>query len=216
MRTRVKICGITSIEDGLWAVHCGADALGFVLYEKSPRAVSIKKLAEICSAIPAFVSKVALFVDAEKATVEEVISQCAIDCLQFHGNESLQFCEQFTLPYIKAIRVKSKQSIEDALTGYPSASALLLDAYKPGVPGGTGEVFEWSWVRDDQSEVECEDVLSTPIVLAGGLTPGNVESAITETLPYAVDVSGGVEASKGIKDPKKVAEFITGVNSVQR
>ncbi|MBL4867141.1 MAG: phosphoribosylanthranilate isomerase [Pseudomonadales bacterium] len=212
MRTRVKICGITRVQDGLWAAECGADALGFVLYDKSPRAVTLDTLESICSDMPTFVSKVALFVDADKSFVEEAINRCTLDCLQFHGNESLEFCEQFSVPYIKAVRVKSRRSIDDALASYPSAAALLLDAYKPGVPGGTGDVFEWNWLREAQSKRQ----LSKPIILAGGLTPSNVVSAITQTQPYAVDVSGGVEASKGKKDLQKVAEFIKGVNSVQR
>ena len=220
LRTRVKICGITNIEDALWATKCGADALGFVLYEKSPRAVTIDSIAKITKSLPAFVSKVILVVNSSEDEVKTVLSRCHVDILQFHGDESREFCEGFDVPYIKAIRVKSQSCIENAVVEYPSAAALLLDTYKAGVPGGTGEVFNWDWVKQAASKDTISNcggsINNMPIILAGGLTPDNVTEAITQALPFAVDVSGGVEASKGKKDLTKVAEFIKGVNSVQR
>jgi phosphoribosylanthranilate isomerase len=201
MNCRVKICGITNLEDALMACRHGADALGFVFYEKSPRYVSSEVANSIVSQLPPFVTPVALFVDADGTLINSVISGSSRWVIQFHGSESESECFSYQRPYMKALRVQKGDDVTALVNQYPSASAMLLDAYKAGVPGGTGEVFDWSLIPDN---------LSKPIVLAGGLTPSNVEQAIKQVKPYAVDVSGGVELSKGIKSEPKVQEFISG------
>ena len=201
MNCRVKICGITNLEDALMACRHGADALGFVFYEKSPRYVSSEVANSIVSQLPPFVTPVALFVDADGTLINSVISGSSRWIIQFHGSESESECFSYQRPYMKALRVQKGDDVTALVNQYPSASAMLLDAYKAGVPGGTGEVFDWSLIPDN---------LSKPIVLAGGLTPSNVEQAIKQIKPYAVDVSGGVELSKGIKSEPKVQEFISG------
>jgi phosphoribosylanthranilate isomerase len=201
MNCRVKICGITNLEDALMACRHGADALGFVFYEKSPRYVSSEVANSIVSQLPPFVTPVALFVDADGTLINSVISGSSRWIIQFHGSESESECFSYQRPYMKALRVQKGDDVTALVNQYPSASAMLLDAYKAGVPGGTGEVFDWSLIPDN---------LSKPIVLAGGLTPSNVEQAIKQVKPYAVDVSGGVELSKGIKSEPKVQEFISG------
>lgn len=202
-RTRVKICGITRLEDALSAIESGADALGFVFYEPSPRAVSIACAAQIITQLPAFVTTTALFVNADKALIDRVISETRIDLLQFHGDEPVDFCEQFSRPYIKAMRMKPGLEIEREIARYSSAQAILLDAYTPGIPGGTGEVFDWDLIPS---------VHPAPIILAGGLNSDNVAESVTQVAPFAVDVSGGVEQSKGIKDANKIEKFINEVN----
>ena len=203
MRTRVKICGITRAQDALQAVKQGADAIGLVFYPKSPRNVSAAQAAEIVSQIPAFVTVVGLFVDAEPAFIQEVISSVKLDLLQFHGDETPSACRQYSRPYMKAIRVKNGTNLVQYAADYADARALLLDAFAEGVPGGTGLVFDWSLIPQN---------LPLPIVLAGGLNAENVGVAIEQVRPYAVDVSGGVEASKGIKDAAKIAAFMQGVS----
>lgn len=205
MRTRVKICGITRIEDALAAVDAGADALGFVFYSKSPRAVSVADAASIISRLPAFVTSVALFVDAEPELIERVIEEAQVDLLQFHGNESAQQCSQFGRPYIKALRMKPDLDLNQQMLAYADARGVLLDAYTPGIPGGTGEQFDWSRIPAE---------LAKEITLAGGLDSSNIAAAIEQVRPYAVDVSGGVELSKGIKDAKKLEQFIAEVHRV--
>lgn len=200
-RTRVKICGLTSRDAALHAVSCGADALGFVFYGKSPRAIQAEAAASIISSLPAFVSSVGLFVDADAATVRQIIDVTQLDLLQFHGGETAAFCEQFNRPYIKAVRVKAQADIDHALQRYQSARALLLDAYVDGVPGGTGHCFDWSLVP----------VANVRIVLAGGLDADNVGTAIRAVRPYGVDVSGGVESQRGLKDFAKIAAFTAAV-----
>ena len=204
MRTRVKICGITRAQDALQAVKQGADAIGLVFYPKSPRNVSAAQAAEIVSQIPAFVTVVGLFVDAEPAFIQEVISSVKLDLLQFHGDETPSACRQYSRPYMKAIRVKNGTNLVQYAADYADARALLLDAFAEGVPGGTGLVFDWSLIPQN---------LPLPIVLAGGLNAENVGVAIEQVRPYAVDVSGGVEASKGIKDAAKIAAFMRGVSN---
>lgn len=196
---RVKICGITSVSDALSAVESGADAIGLVFYDKSPRSVGIPQAAAIARAVGPFVSVVGLFVDAPETEVERVLSEVDLHVLQFHGSESAAYCEQFQRPYMKALRMKEGLNVEREMAIYPSASAILLDAYRPGVPGGTGETFNWSRVPS-QSAV--------PIVLAGGLTTENIEQAVAAVSVYGVDVSGGVEASPGLKSTAKVSAFI--------
>jgi phosphoribosylanthranilate isomerase len=204
LRVRVKICGITRVEDALNAVEEGADAIGLVFYDQSSRNVSINQAIEITHHIPAFVSVVGLFVNAEASFVNEVISKAKIDLLQFHGDESPEECASYSLPFIKAIRVKSDTNLVQYAKEYSVAKALLLDAYTEGVVGGTGHVFDWSLIPKQ---------LAKPIILAGGLKADNVAQAIQQVMPYAVDVSGGVEASKGIKDAEKIAAFMREVYS---
>ena len=202
MRTRVKICGITNIDDALSAVEAGCDALGFVFYAKSPRAVTPEQAAEIISKLPAFVTSVALFVNESSEIVNQVIAKTGVDLLQFHGDESVEFCSAFSRPYIKALRMKPELDLTAQFETYASSQGILLDAYTPGIPGGTGESFDWSRIPEE---------LATKIILAGGLSAENVAEAIAQVSPYAVDVSGGVEASKGIKDPNKMTDFMNEV-----
>ncbi|MEL0612956.1 phosphoribosylanthranilate isomerase [Marinomonas arenicola] len=206
MSCRVKICGITNLEDALAACDYGADALGFVFYPKSPRYIDPVKANEIVAQLPPFVVPVALFVDAQAEDIESVVANNARWLIQFHGNESEAECLPYNRPYIKALRVKEGDDLLLAAQSYPSASAILLDAYKAGVPGGTGEVFNWSLIPE---------ALPLPVILAGGLTPDNVARAVEQVAPYAVDVSGGVEASKGLKNNAKVKQFISGAKREQ-
>lgn len=201
MSCRVKICGITNLDDALVACEAGADALGFVFYENSPRYVAPDVANDIVARLPPFVVPVALFVDAERESIEKVIQGNTRWVIQFHGNEPEEECLSYNRPYIKALRVKEGDDVLADTERYPSASAILLDAYKAGVPGGTGEVFNWSLIPEK---------LPLPVILAGGLTPDNVKAAVESVGPYAVDVSGGVEASKGIKNTAKVKQFICG------
>jgi len=195
----VKICGITRVEDALTAVAQGADAIGLVFYAPSPRAVSIEQAVAIAEQMPAFVSVVGLFVNAEEHYIKEVTSRVQLDLLQFHGDETPEQCAQYGLPFIKAVRVKSDTNLVQYAKDYSASRALLLDTYTEGVAGGTGHVFDWGLIPPD---------LNKPVVLAGGLTAENVAFAIKQVKPYAVDVSGGVEASKGIKDAAKIAAFM--------
>lgn len=201
MSCRVKICGITNLDDALHAVAAGADALGFVFYKDSPRYVDPDTANHIVSQLPPFVTPVALFVDAEAALIQHVLAGSVRWVFQFHGTETPQVCEQWQQPYYKAIRMKPGVDIAAQASSYTNALAILLDAYKPGVPGGTGEVFDWQSIPQ---------TLSKPLILAGGLTQDNVAQAVAQVAPYAVDVSGGVERTKGIKDPNKVTQFING------
>lgn len=202
-RTRIKICGITSTEDALNAAQQGVDALGFVFYEKSTRAIKIDQAWSIFKALPPFVTRTGLFVNPSVEAVTQVIEQLGIDLLQFHGEESAAFCEQFDRPYIKALPMQPDTDLIALADAYASSQGLLLDTYKKGVPGGTGEVFNWDWVTPDKrAEV------SLPIILAGGLTANNVDKAIAKVKPWAVDVSGGVESSPGKKSMAKMTAFI--------
>ena len=202
---RSKICGITRVEDALAAVDAGADAIGLVFYAKSPRAVTVPQAQAILAALPPFVTTVGLFVDCQRSELNAILDAVPLDLLQFHGDESPAACEGFRRPYIKALRVKPGDDIAALIGLYGSAAGVLLDTFVPGVPGGTGEAFDWSLVPQG---------LSVPIILAGGLTPENVRAAIEQVRPYAVDVSGGVEASKGLKDSDKIYAFVRAVRSV--
>lgn len=204
-RVRTKICGLTRDEDIHAAVRAGVDALGFVIYEPSPRYVDAHQATQLLKQVPAFVSTVALFVDADAEFVRGVLDQAPFDLLQFHGNESAEYCRQFSRPYMKAIRVRSEQDITDAVQQYPDAAALLLDAYVENLPGGTGQAFDWRLIPE----------MDTPWVLAGGLNPDNVADAVNQVKPFAVDVSGGVELSKGIKDATKMKKFISEIRNVE-
>lgn len=203
MRTRVKICGFTRVEDALVAAALGVDAIGLVFYSPSPRNVSIEQAAEIVRALPAFVTVVGLFVDAELDWITRVLKEVRIDCLQFHGDEAPDACRLYGKPYIKAIRMKPDTNLAEIERQYADAAGLLLDAYHPGVRGGTGSGFDWSMIPRD-----C----GLPIILAGGLSPDNAGLAARQVRPYALDVSSGVEAGKGIKDVAKMAEFIRKTN----
>lgn len=196
---RIKICGITRIEDALAAADAGADAIGLVFHAASPRAVSAEQATTIVRALPPFITTVGLFVDASEQQINEVLSQVPLDLLQFHGDEPDAFCQRFGRPYLKALRVRSGDDLDALAANWPGASGILLDSYKPGVPGGTGETFDWSLIPAQRD---------WSLVLAGGLNAANVRQAIGLTTPWAVDISGGVEASKGIKDASKINAFI--------
>lgn len=196
---RSKICGITRVEDALVAAEAGADAIGLVFYPKSPRAVSIAQARAIISALPPFITTVGLFVNASRCELFETLDAVPLDVLQFHGDETPADCEGFHRPWFKALRVKPGDDIRLLADRYSGASALLLDTYVAGTPGGTGEVFDWSLIPSD---------LSKPLILAGGLTCQNIQQALAQVQPYAVDVSGGVELSKGIKDADNVRKFV--------
>ncbi|MEM6998406.1 MAG: phosphoribosylanthranilate isomerase [Pseudomonadota bacterium] len=199
-RTRIKICGITNLEDAESAINAGADAIGLVFYDKSPRFIAINSAAHIVSNLPPFINFVGLFVDADARYVNKVLERVAIDTLQFHGQESEQDCTLYNRPYIKAIRMTEDINLSEQCEVYSSASALLLDTYVKDVPGGTGKSFDWNIIPQD---------LIKPIILAGGLNETNVKDAILQVDPYAVDVSGGVESEKGIKDSVKIKNFIS-------
>ena len=205
MRTRVKICGITRPEDARAAARLGADAIGLVFYPPSPRAVSIEQAQAVVAVLPPFVTAVGLFVDERPERIREVVSKVRIDLLQFHGDECPADCDGFERPYLKAVRMREGVDLAGYANTYPAAAGLLLDSYQAGIPGGTGTSFDWSRVPQD---------LDKPIILAGGLDPDNVAEVIRITHPYGVDVSGGVEQAKGIKDAEKMAAFIRGVNRV--
>jgi phosphoribosylanthranilate isomerase len=205
-KVRIKICGLTRNQDVQVAVAEGVDALGFVLYAPSPRAVTAEQAASLIKHAPAFVTTVALFVNESAEEIYRALDVCSFDLLQFHGDESPEFCRQFNRPYMKAIRVRSAEDIHRAVQQYPDTKALLLDAYVENLPGGTGQAFDWRLIPQ----------LSIPWVLAGGLNANNVADAVNQVKPFAVDVSGGVEASKGIKDVQKIKDFISEVRNVER
>lgn len=203
LRTRVKICGFTQVNEAAAAAQLGVDAIGLVFYPPSPRNVTIQQAKKIVDALPAFVTVVALFVDEQESQIKQVINEVSIDCIQFHGEEKANECRVYNKPYMKAIRMKPGLDILKITGQYHDASALLLDAYHPGIKGGSGSQFDWDLVPKDS-------VL--PIVLAGGLQVDNVRQAIQSVRPYALDVSSGVEATKGIKDVVKMAAFIREIN----
>ena len=204
--TRIKICGITREQDVLAVANGGADALGLVFYEKSPRHVKAEQAAKLVQAMPPFVTVVGLFVNPTVAFVREVLAKVPLDLLQFHGEEPPEFCRQFGRPYLKAIRVKAGVDLVECAARYADAQGLLLDAFVEGTQGGTGESFDWALIPQK---------LPLPVILSGGLHAGNVAEAIKQVRPYAVDVSSGVEAAKGIKDAAKVAAFIKEVKDVE-
>ncbi|WP_027907530.1 phosphoribosylanthranilate isomerase [Pseudomonas taiwanensis] len=199
---RSKICGITRIEDALAAAEAGADAIGFVFYAKSPRAVDVRQARAIIAELPPFVTTVGLFVNVSRCELNEILEVVPLDLLQFHGDETPADCEGYHRPWIKALRVRPGDDLEAACQLYAGARGILLDTYVAGVPGGTGEAFDWSLVPAR---------LSKPIILAGGLSAENVGQAIAQVRPYGVDVSGGVEQAKGIKDAAKIEAFMRAV-----
>jgi phosphoribosylanthranilate isomerase len=207
MRTRVKICGFTRVEDAVYAAHLGVDAIGLVFYPPSPRHVEIEQAVKIVHALPAFTSVVALFVDAQEARIREVLARVPIDCIQFHGDEPAEACRAYGKRYIKAVRMQEGIDIGTMALHYHDAAGLLLDAFHPGAKGGTGNQFDWELIPR-----QC----SLPIILAGGLDETNTKQAVQTVRPYALDVSSGVEAEKGIKDSLKMAAFIKQVNEGDR
>ena len=206
MRTRVKICGITREQDAIAAIECGADALGFVFYRPSPRCVGIEQAAAIVRRLPPFVTTVALFVNADAGLIAQVVDEVGVDLIQFHGQESPAYCAQHGRPWIRAVAMAPGTDLAALQVQFGDGRGLLLDAYRPGVPGGTGETFDWDRIPA---------ALARSIVLAGGLTPENVGEAVRRVRPYAVDVSGGVEAEKGIKDPARIRAFIEEVRRAE-
>jgi phosphoribosylanthranilate isomerase len=192
------------VEDALEAAEQGADAIGLVFYAPSPRNVSIEVACAIVAALPPFVSVVGLFVNAPKANIDEVLAEVRLNVLQFHGDETPVDCMQFNLPFLKAIRVNADTNLLQYEKEFKHAQALLLDAYSDATYGGTGLTFDWNLIPAE---------LSKSIILAGGLNADNVGQAIKQVKPYAVDVSGGVELSKGIKDADKIAAFMQGVSN---
>lgn len=206
MRTRVKICGITRADDALAAARAGADAIGLVFYARSPRAVTIAAAQAVVRALPPYVTTVGLFVDAARDEIRTVLQAVPLDLLQFHGDESPAACRGHGRPYVKALRMRAGADLAALARSYDDAAGILVDTYVDGVPGGTGVAFDWAQLPSD---------MQRPLILAGGLKPDNVAAAVAQVRPWAVDVSGGVEAAPGVKDASKIAAFIRGVNSVQ-
>ena len=204
MRTRIKICGITRVQDAELVADCGADALGMIFYKKSPRNVSIQQAKRICNAFKPYLTTVAVVVNPTVEFLMQLVTEVGIDRFQFHGDESTVLCENSPRPYYKVLRVSQKSDLIEQLQRYPSASAYLLDTYIKGQPGGTGQPFDWSII--DKSQI------LRPVILAGGLTPGNIHDAVLSVQPYAVDVNSGVEIKPGIKDANKINEFIIAVH----
>jgi len=200
--TKIKICGFTDADVARATALSGADAIGLVFYDPSPRNVSIEVAREIVAALPPLVNRIGLFVNASPSQIDEVLCEVPLDTLQFHGDETPLDCEQYHMPFIKAIRVTDQTNLTQVATDFSQASSLLLDAYNPNAFGGTGESFDWSLAKVE---------IDLPIILAGGLTSENVTDAIAQVSPYAVDVSSGVESAKGVKDIDKIRDFISKV-----
>jgi len=205
-RTRIKICGITNHEDAANAVACGADALGFNFFKESKRYISPRKAAEICEQVPAFVATVGLFVNEPLADVNRIIESLRLDLMQFHGDETPDYCDSVGHPYMKALRATAREQIEVEAQSFEAAQAILVDTATDGQFGGTGKTFDWSMLPD----------LGKPVVLAGGLDATNVGAAIAVTHPYAVDVSSGVELRRGVKNLAKMKEFVEAVQIADR
>ncbi|MBF8268603.1 MAG: N-(5'-phosphoribosyl)anthranilate isomerase [Gammaproteobacteria bacterium] len=203
-RVRIKICGITRPEDAISAAQAGVDAIGLVFYEKSPRRVDAVTATAIIKSLPPFICKVGLFVDADADTVMATVREVPLDLLQFHGSETPEYCCGFGKPYLKAVRMRAGVDIREFEKNYHDAAALLLDTHVVDIAGGTGQTFAWDLIPMG---------LRKPIILAGGLDAGNVGKAIRQVHPYAVDVSGGVESAKGIKDRRKIAAFVQAVGN---
>lgn len=208
-RTRVKICGITRPQDALLASQLGADALGLVFYAGSKRAIGLDRAQQIRVVLPAFVSLVGLFVNPSEKEVESVLAGVHLDCLQFHGDESPEFCASFAIPYIKALRMAPGLDVQALIQHYSGACAILLDAWDPRQAGGTGKQFDWSLAAQSVQQSEL------PIILAGGLEAANAAQAITQVRPWALDLSSGVESEPGCKDPQRLTAFFDEVNRVR-
>jgi phosphoribosylanthranilate isomerase len=203
MQTRIKFCGLTRKQDVQHAVSLGVDALGFVFVKKSARNLDVETSARMINEVPPFVNKVGLFMNAQVSEVEDVLKQVHLNLLQFHGDEKESFCSQFNMPYLKAVPMASTASVAEFCQRFPSATGFILDSHAQGQMGGSGEKFSWSDIPNN---------LNKPMILAGGLTVANVAEAIRVVHPYAVDVSSGIETSKGIKDPAKMDQFIKEVH----
>jgi phosphoribosylanthranilate isomerase len=203
---KIKICGITNLDDALASADAGADALGFNFYRKSPRWIDPEKAAEIIAQLPPFVMPVGIFVNEREEKIREIQQLACLQAVQFHGDESPEFCQRFGARVIKAFQVKDKESLKNM--AHYHVGAFLLDSYRDGVRGGTGETFDW----------HLAVVAKTfgKVILAGGLTPENVSEAVKLVQPYGVDVAGGVEKEKGIKDHAKIKKFITEVRRASR
>ena len=199
MSVKIKICGMTNLNDALLAVELGADALGFIFYTKSPRYIDVKAAANICNELPPFVAKVGVFVDELEYEIEKALGECLLNALQFHGEEPPGFCQKFGAKSIKAIRMRGEESLRVAVEY--DVDALLLDTYTDDSRGGTGKTFDWSLA------VKAKEI-GPPIILSGGLTTVNVQEAVRRVRPYAVDVASGVEREPGKKDPEKLRRFI--------
>ncbi len=204
-RTRIKICGLRTVQDALLVSDCGADSIGLVFHHRSPRFIELELAAKIRQQIPAFVTITALFMDDSRELVQQVIDQVKPDCLQFHGNETSEFCESWFLPYIKAIPMGSDINANDYAQSYPKAQGFLLDSNVTGRQGGSGDTFDWS---------KIPSTFQYPLILAGGLNPHNVAEAISQVHPWAVDVSSGVEKIKAVKDADLIRQFCKEVFSV--
>ncbi len=202
MRTRIKVCGFTDPENAVAAAYQGVDAIGLVFYPPSPRHVTVEQAQRVIAALPAFVTTVGLFVDESQEVIEHVLSQVPLDLIQFHGDEAPDFCRLVGHPYIKAVRMRPETDLMQLADDFFDASALLLDAYHPGLKGGTGHHFDWNLIPEQYP---------LPIILAGGISVENAYQAIKQAQPYALDVSSGVERQKGIKDINKIIELITEV-----
>ena len=206
MRTRIKICGITRIEDALAAAQAGTDAIGLVFASASPRCVNVEQAAAISRSLPPFVTVVGLFVDEPEKRIREILNRVHLDLLQFHGQETPEQCRLYDRPYVKAIRMRNAVDLHAEERLYGDAAGLLLDSFTETAAGGTGKTFDWGRVPRD---------LRKPVILAGGLTSENVRQAIKTVRPYAVDVSSGVERSPGVKDTDKIAAFVNAVRTAQ-
>jgi len=204
LRTKIKICGITNLRNASEAARLGVDALGFVFFNKSPRYIEPQKAREIIDLLPSFVLRVGLFVNATKEEVVLAINESRVNMLQFHGDEDEIFCNQFNLPYIKAISFKDGINLLEYCQLFESSSAILIDTHSQEMRGGTGKTFNWSLIPKK---------LPLPLIIAGGLDSKNVSSLINSINPYGVDVSGGVESDKGIKDHNMMKNFVLGVNN---
>jgi len=205
LRTRIKICGINHRDDALKAVACGADAIGIIFVEKSPRYTSLTEARFIGESLPPFVTLVGLFMNASAETIREALKVVPLNLLQFHGEETPEFCDQFNMPYIKVLRMQDNVNVVAFAQEYPNAAGILLDTYHKGMGGGTGQTFDWDLIPDD---------VPLPVILAGGLNPENVAAAIEQVRPYAVDVSSGVESVPAKKDHRKIEQFIKEVQRV--
>jgi phosphoribosylanthranilate isomerase len=204
MTTAVKICGVTRVNDALAAARYGAHAIGFVFHARSPRNISPERAVEIVRSLPPFITAVGLFVDASAREIDYVLDRVPLNLLQFHGDESADFCAGFRVPFVKAVRVRPGSDLIQYAEQYGAARGLLLDAFVDGAHGGTGTAFDWNLIPRG---------LTLPVILSGGLNPENVGAAIRQVGPCAVDVSSGVEATPGIKDTRKIAAFMKEVRS---
>lgn len=208
-RTRIKICGLRDPAHAKVAADAGADAIGLVFYPPSPRYVKVEEAAKVAAALPPFIQAVGLFVNEKESTIRSILERVPLDLLQFQGDETPEFCAAFGKPFVRAVRMEEGVDLVEYAHRFSSARALLLDAHVAGEKGGTGATFDWARVPRERARVTGEAPL--PLILSGGLTAGNVGRAVREVRPWAVDVSSGVERSRGVKDPALIVEFIRSV-----